>query len=115
MGYMTISFDHLEEEDHEDDDGMEKDEDTLHQSTHFQNRVFLAHKNERSKVLQLVSGEIEMKDFVSAQMKSRNGGLLQDLIEYIDDRFANLPEEYSNFVKNISKAYAVSSLIQVHT
>jgi hypothetical protein len=26
-----------------------------------------------------------------------------------------LPEEYSNFLKNISKAYAVSSLIQVQT
>ena len=52
---MTSSFDNLDEEDHEDDDGMEEHEDTLTQ------------------------------------------------------------EEYSNFLKNISKAYAVSSLIQVQT
>ena len=110
---MTISFDHLEEEDYEDDDGMEKNEDILPQSTHFQNRVFLACKKERTTVLQLLNGEIEMKDFISAEMKSRNGALLQDLMEYLDDRFVNLPEEYSNFIKNISKAYSVSSLIQV--
>ena len=110
---MTISFDHLEEEDYEDDDGMEKNEDILPQSTHFQNRVFLACKKERTTVLQLLNGEIEMKDFISAGMKSRNGALLQDLMEYLDDRFVNLPEEYSNFIKNISKAYSVSSLIQV--
>ena len=110
MGYMTISFDHLEEEDYEDDDGMEKSEDILNQSTHFQNRVFLACKKERTTVLQLLNGEIEMKDFISAEMKSRNGGLLQDLMEYLDDRFVDLPEEYSI---SISKAYSVSSLIQV--
>ena len=111
--YDHLFFDHLEEEDYEDDDGMEKNEDILPQSTHFQNRVFLAYKKERTTVLQLINGEIEMKDFISAGMKSRNGALLQDLMEYLDDRFVNLPEEYSNFIKNISKAYSVSSLIQV--
>ena len=90
-------------------------EDTLTQSTLFKNRVFIACKKERSKVLQLVSGEIEMKDFISAEMTSRNGALLQELVEYLADSFVNLPEEYSNFLKNISKAYAVSSLIQVQT
>ena len=112
---MTSSFDHLDEEDHEDDAGMEGHEDTLTQSTLFKNRVFIACKKERSKVLQLVSGEIEMKDFISAEMTSRNGALLQELVEYLADSFVNLPEEYSNFLKNISKAYAVSSLIQVQT
>jgi hypothetical protein len=56
-----------------------------------------------------------MKDFISAEMTSRNGALLQELVEYLADSFVNLPEEYSNFLKNISKAYAVSSLIQVQT
>ena len=112
---MTSSFDHLDEEDHEDDDGMEEHEDTLTQSTLFKNRVFIAWKKERSKLIQLVSGEIEMKDFISAEMTSRNGALLQELVEYLADSFVNLPEEYSNFLKNISKAYAVSSLIQVQT
>ena len=79
------------------------------------NRVFIACKKERSKVIQLVSGGIEMKDFISAEMTSRNGALLQELVEYLADSFVNLPEEYSNFLKNISKAYAVSSLIQVQT
>ena len=110
---MTISFDHLEEEDHEDDEEMEKHDDTLNQSTHFQKRVFLASKKERIAVLQLVNGEMDMKDFLSAGLKSQNGGLLQDLIEYLDDRFFNLLEEYSSFIKNISKPYAVCSLIQV--
>ena len=91
---------------------MEEHEDTLPQSTLFKNRVFIACKKERSKVLQLVSGEIEMKDFISAEMISRNGALLQELVEYLADSFVNLPEEYSNFLKNISKAYAVS--VSVH-
>ena len=34
---MTSSFDNLDEEDHEDDDGMEEHEDTLTQSTLFKN------------------------------------------------------------------------------
>ena len=88
-------------------------EDTLTQSTLFKNRVFIACKKERSKVLQLVSGEIEMKDFISAEMTSRNGALLQELVEYLADSFVNLPEEYLNFLKNISKAYAVSSRVSL--
>jgi len=108
----------LEEEDYEDDDGMEKNEDILPQSTHFQNRVFLACKKERTTVLQLLNGEIEMKDFISAGMKSRNGALLQDLMEYLDDRFVNLPEEYSNFIKTFQKhiPYPASfrSLVRSH-
>ena len=115
VGPNKHAIDHLDEEDHEDNDGMEGHEDTLTQSTLFKNRVFIACKEERSKVLQLVSGEIEMKDFISAEMTSRNGALLQELVEYLADSFVNLPEEYSNFLKNISKAYAVSSLIQVQT
>ena len=111
--YDHLFFDHLEEEDYEDDDGMEKNEDTLDQSTHFKNRVFLASKTERTIVLQLLNGEMGMQDFISAEMKSGNGGLLQNLMEYLEDRFVNMPEEYSNFIKNISKAYSVSSLMQV--
>ena len=41
---MTSSFDHLDQEDHEDDDGMEEHEDTLTHSTLFKNRVFIAWK-----------------------------------------------------------------------
>ena len=111
--YDHLFFDHFEEEDFEDYDGREKNEDTLDQSTHFKNRVFLASKTERTTVLQLLNGEMGMQDFIAAEMKSGNGGLLQNLMEYLEDRFVNMPEEYSNFIKNISKAYSVSSLMQV--
>ena len=106
----------MEEEDYEDDDGMEKNEDILNQSTHFQNRVFLACKKERTTVLQLLNGEIEMKDFISAGMKSRNGALLQDLMEYLDSSTCqkNIQTLSKTFQKHIPYPASFRSLVRSH-
>ena len=64
-------------------------------------------------VLQLVSGEIDMVSFLSSEMESRNGNLVKDLVEMIEENFLILPPEYSRLIKNICKPYSVSTLIQV--
>ena len=94
VGPNKHAIDHLDEEDHEDDDGMEEHEDTLTQSTLFKNRVFIACKEERSKVLQLVSGEIEMKDFISAEMD-------QEMEHYCKNWLNISPTASSTCQKNI--------------
>ena len=112
IGPNKHKLDHLHEEDDEDDEHMEG-QDTLHQSTHFKNRVFLSSAKERALVLQLVSGEMDMLSFLTSEMTSQNGRLVKDLVEMIEDTFATLPEEYSRLIKNICKSYSVSSLIQI--
>ena len=88
-------------------------EDALSQSTRFKDRVFLSAKKERASVLQLVNGETDMLSFLSSEITSHNGSLLRSLVEYIEDNYSHLPEEYSRMIKNICKPYSVSSLIQV--
>merc|ERR1712133_118906 len=104
--------DHLQEEDDEYGEHIEAD-DSLSQSTRFKDRVFLSSNKERAYVLQLVSGEIDMHSFLSPEISSHNGLLLRGLVEYVEDNYADLPDEYARLNKNICKPYSVSSLIQV--
>ena len=78
-------------------------EDALSQSTRFKDRVFLSAKKERASVLQLVNGETDMLSFLSSEITSHNGSLLRSLVEYIEDNYSHLPEEYSRMIKNICK------------
>ena len=81
-------------------------DDSLSQSTRFKDRVFLSSNKERAYVLQLVSGEIDMQSFLSSEISSHNGLLLRGLVEYVEDNYADLPDEYARLIKNICKPYS---------
>ena len=59
------------------------------QSTHCSDRVFLPIIKERKIVLHLITGEITMNNFLASEITSRNGRLLVDLIETIENILQN--------------------------
>jgi len=91
------------------------DKEALKQGSKFSNRLFLPIKKERNEVLRLISGEINMSEFVSSkEITSDNGLLLKDLISHvIEVSPLHLPSQYKEFICDISKSSAVAGLLQV--
>ena len=110
MGPLKRRVDHLKEL-----GPAENDDNILPQCTKFKSRGFLGSKNERGLVVQMVTGDLSMRDFAEiSEVTSNNGLLLVAVVRYI---LGNYPEEmpapYKHLIANICKPTSVRGLLQV--
>ena len=87
----------------------------LQQSTKYANRVFLTNNRERKAILELLTGDQTMQDFVEmANISSTNGLMVIEIVRHI---LINFPEElpncYKNIIANICKSTSVRGFLQV--
>ena len=96
--------------------GNHKDDiESLTQGSKYSNRVFISKKSERDEILKLLSGNIDMSEFIETSViKSENGKLIQKMVVFIlETHGPNLPEEYKSFLCDVSKSSSVAGLMQV--
>ena len=80
-------------------DRHDEDSSVLEQGSHFDERVFLSRKPERTLVRQLLTDEIQPDDFVDSDMlQSDNGRLLIPLVDRLQENWPDgFPEVYKRY------------------
>ena len=94
---------------HPDDDLI------LKQGSKFSDRILLPVKKERDIVCNLVTGNIDMDNFINtSEIQSENGKLIQNLIKFIQSKWPlRIPEIFIRFIADIAKSSSVAGLLQV--
>ena len=101
---------HLSEFDRNEDDIQ-----VLSQGATFKDYIFLSSKKERDEVLELISGDMSMDDFISSrEINTDNGKKIQPIIRRVEtDSPFRLPKAYKVFLEEISKPSPVVGIMQV--
>ena len=93
-------------------DRAEDDDDPLCAGSIFKDRVLLKSKEERMKVKKLVTGEIELFEYLAGDITSESGQLVWDLATRLEREFEELPREYAVFLGDVAKFTSVSGYLQ---
>lgn len=107
IGPSKTSVEHLRELDKPGGD------DTLKQGSLFEDRTFLHRYQERELVHHLVTGGLDLEDFLEADMESREGRLIFILVTRIQHDFCELPAPYKRLLTNLAKETSVAGFLQV--
>lgn len=91
------------------------DEGVLDQASEFSERTFISDAAERKLILALLSGSVDMSEFVKSKvLKSDNAKLIVNLVKHINGVSPlSVPEVYRQFIADITKALPVAGLLQV--
>ena len=110
LGPLKRKVDHLKEL-----DVSETDTTIWNQSTKYEDRTFITVKKERAEICKLLTGDIDMEQFLTSELIStENGLLIRRLIRYINSKHPlKIPDCYIIFISNVSKNSSVRSLFQV--
>ena len=96
-------------------DVAKDDQSVLKQSTHYHDRVFMSVKKERDLIVRLLTGDINMEAFLKVDdIKTDNGGMVVELVQFIKGKYDEIPPPYGRFLKNVSKNSSARSFVQVN-
>ena len=75
-------------------------------------RIFLKKKSERDLLRSMLKGEMSIPDFLNEDISSENGLMVKTLVLRTKTVEDEIPQEYTQFLKDISKPSPVVGYLQ---
>ena len=91
----------------------QRSQEALSQGSHFRDRTLIPNKKDRQKILNLLSNETSIEEFLMNGLESQNGILLIQLMTRLDYEYGEIKPEYHKFLSNICMANSVTGMLNV--
>ena len=82
---------------------LPNDNSVLPRGSKFLDRMFIKVKKERQSFANLLKGDLSIPEFLNEDISSDNGRMVTDLILRIQTDEGEIPEQYLQFLKDITK------------